>query len=219
MSHPGRQGRDELEVEALVTDRYLEWLLGGGSSSPGPSSPGPSFGPSSHDPSTADADRPETPIRLASERLRSELPRFHPSFRFEERLALRLAEAAAASRVRVAAGAEGVVIPIIRGPRDRDDAALPAPTTPAPAPAPPALATAPASLATARPRASATDLFSAASDRFDDPSAPPPARRPLLIGGAVASAALSIAGAAWVAWRRAHAAPPSGALAPTRGVD
>ena len=34
-------------------------------------------------------------------------PRFHPSFRFEERLALRLAEAAAAMRLPVAAGGEG----------------------------------------------------------------------------------------------------------------
>lgn len=31
--------------------------------------------------------------------------------------------------------------------------------------------------------------------------------RPLLIGGALTSAALSLAGAAWVAWRRVHGAP------------
>jgi hypothetical protein len=37
--------------------------------------------------------------------------------------------------------------------------------------------------------------------------------RPLLIGGAMASAALSIAGAAWVAWRLARPAAPSDAWA------
>lgn len=178
MSHPGRE---ELEVEALVTDRYLEWLLGGRPS-----------------PSTAERDRPETPIRLASERLRSELPRFHPSFRFEERLAVRLAEAAAASRARIAAGAEGIVIPMVRGLPDGD--------------------VAPA----ADPLAAAADPLAAAAaaDPADEPSAPPIVRRPLLVGGAVVSAALSIAGAAWVAWRRSHAATPrAGRLAPSRGAD
>ena len=47
-------------------------------------------------------------------------PAFHPSFRFEERLAARLAEAAAAMRLPAAAGAEGSV------PRFR----LPAPISP-----------------------------------------------------------------------------------------
>ncbi len=36
----------------------------------------------------------------------------------------------------------------------------------------------------------------------DDPDAPD--LRPYLIGGALTSAAVSLAGAAWVAWRRAH---------------
>ena len=48
-------------------------------------------------------------VRLASERLTRDLPRFHPSFRFEERLAVRLAEAAAAMRLPAAAGAEGSI--------------------------------------------------------------------------------------------------------------
>ena len=38
-------------------------------------------------------------------------------------------------------------------------------------------------------------------------TAPPPDRRPLLVGGAVTSAALSLAGAAFVAWRLTRGAP------------
>ena len=197
MSHAGRSGRDELEIEALVTDRYLEWLLGGR----------PSL-------STAEGDRPETPIRLASERLRSELPRFHPSFRFEERLAVRLAEAAAASRARIAAGAEGILIPMVRGLPGGEVATA---ADPLAAAAHPLAATAadPLAATAADPLATTT-----AADPADEPSAPPIVRRPLLVGGAVASAALSIAGAAWVAWRRSHAATPrAGRLAPSRGAD
>ncbi len=52
-------------------------------------------------------------LRLAARRLRDELVRTHPSFRFEERLARRLAEAAARMRLATAAGgeAEATVIP------------------------------------------------------------------------------------------------------------
>jgi hypothetical protein len=139
--------RDGGEIEALITDRYLDSLL---AVQPAPHVAG---GPLDSDGSLSAA------VRAVSRRLATDLPRFHPSFRFEERLALRLAEVAASMRLPVAAGAEGAIVPI-RG--------IP--------PAPVEL----------RP----------ASD--DDEHADP---RPLLIGGAVAASALSLAGA-WLAWRR-----------------
>ena len=141
----------EAEVDALVTDAYLEALLAG---------------------RAIEVENPKTPrdavdaaVRLASARLARDLPRFHPSFRFEERLALRLAEAAATLRLPAAAGAEGVVLPIARPRRDALDR-----------------------------RADPTR----GGDRDGDAGMP----RPLLIGGAMAASAISLAGAAWVAWRR-----------------
>ena len=82
--------------------------------------------------------------------------RVHPSFRFEERLARRLAEAAAGMRLATAVGGEGTILPF---PGAVPDTARPVP------------------------------------------------RRPLLFGGAVTSAALGLAGAAFVAWRRTRGAP------------
>ena len=140
----------EAEVDALVTDAYLEALLAG---------------------RPIDVDNPKTPrdavdvaVRLASARLARDLPRFHPSFRFEERLAVRLAEAAAMLRLPAAAGAEGVVLPI-------------------------------------RPRRDALHRLSDPSRGGDDDD-DVGLSRPLLIGGAMAASAISLAGAAWVAWRR-----------------
>jgi hypothetical protein len=150
-------GRDAIEVEALLTDQYLESLLAARASAT-PTDAAFGWGDGSLD----------RGVRLASLRLRRDLPRFHPSFRFEERLALRLAEAAAGLRVAQAAGLEGATVPF-RGARvpphagDDDDA----------------------------------------SDMTDWPVAFRNAR-PLLIGGAMASAAISIAGAAWMAWRRSR---------------
>src|SRR6476661_6792856 len=74
--------RDGTEVEALLTDLYLERVLARHGTDRGP----------------ADADL-DPALRRASDRLRRDLTRVHPSFRFEERLALRLAEAAAAAYV------------------------------------------------------------------------------------------------------------------------
>ena len=146
MSLPGLPGR-EPEVDALRTDRYLESLL-------------------------AVADRraldvPGDPaldpkLRATATRLRQALVRVHPSFRFEDRLAARLADAAAAMRLAPAAGAEGSISTI----------------------------------------ALSDDTESGDDDGF----------RPLLIGGALTSAALSIAGAAYVAWRRAR--PHGGDMSP-----
>ena len=140
--------RDGGEIEVLVTDRYLDSLL--------------AIQPTPHldEGPLGAADSLGAAVRAVSRRLATDLPRFHPSFRFEERLALRLAEVAATMRLPVAAGAEGTIVPL-RG--------LQPPT--------------PAGLH--------------AVDGDDDR----PDARPLLIGGAVAVSALSLAGA-WLAWRR-----------------
>jgi hypothetical protein len=91
----------------------------------------------------------------------------HPSFRFEERLATRLAEAATAMRLPTAVGAEGRVVPFRA-------AAVLDPLAGDPT----------------------------ATDGAGGPNDPRELARPLLIGGALTSAAISIAGAALVAWRR-----------------
>ena len=155
--------------EALATDRYLDELLAAG------------------DRRAADVPSDEaldTDVRSAATRLRRDLVRAHPSFRFEERLAARLAQLAASRQLPVAAGAERAPIPF---PIHR------------------------------RPTATDEDetLVAVAEGRLDpaaDPeSQPTPLPRPILLGGAVASAALSIAGVAWVAWRRTR--PPAGPMA------
>jgi hypothetical protein len=134
------------DVEALRTDRYLDSLLAvDGPSAPATDPAGPGVGQAIHD--AANLLRRLGPI--------------HPSFRFEERLATRLAETARTMRLANAAGSEGAAIPL---------AALPPP-----------------------------------DDLLDDPADDLASRtRPLIIGGALTSAALSIAGAAFVAWRRAR---------------
>ncbi|HSK53259.1 MAG TPA: hypothetical protein VLA44_10920 [Clostridia bacterium] len=157
--------RDGGEIEALVTDRYLESLLTLGVA-------GLAEGGAAGD------DRLHPDVRRATEHLRRDLPRFHPSFRFEERVALRLAELAAAMRVPAAAGGERAVVPIAIGPASG---------------------------------------FDPAGDPVEDDDADQDADellervRPLLIRGALTSAALSLAGAAYVAWRRNR--PPSDAMA------
>lgn len=127
---PGVLG-GEPDIEALIVDRYLESLLARRPT----------------DPSGVAAD-----LRATAQRLTAELPRHHPSFRFEEALAARLAAVAG----RIEAG-ELVDLPIALDARERADER--------------------AGLA-----------------------------RPVVIGGVITSAALSIAGAAFVAWRRSH--PP-----------
>ncbi len=145
--------RDAGEVDSLVTDRYLDSLL----AISAPDEPGRFVDP-------ADPGRGASvgaAVRAVSRRLATDLPRFHPSFRFEERLALRLAELAASIRLPVAAGGEGQVVSI----RAIEPAGF-------------------------DPRHTADP----GEDEDRD-------TRPLLIGGAVAASALSIAGA-WLAWRR-----------------
>ena len=142
-------GREGNEIEALVTDRYLDTLL----AAPAPTAATPEVGP-------ADG------LRTTAERL-TRLPRLHPSFRFEEALSARLTAAALARRLPVAAGSEGSVIALrgdtVPGPMDADLAA-----------------------------------YVEGRSMGDDDAY---LVRPLLIGGALTSAALSLAGAAYVAWR------------------
>jgi hypothetical protein len=99
--------RDGGEIEALITDRYLDSLL----TARPDRKPGPLGDP---DISVGAA------VRAISRRLTLDLPRFHPSFRFEERLALRLAELAASMRLPVAAGGEGQPVAIARIPPAQD---------------------------------------------------------------------------------------------------
>ena len=154
-------GRDGLEVDALVTDRYLEALLRAHARG---TDRGPTTVP------------PADPIRSAADRLARDLPRLHPSFLFEEALASRLAEAAARMRLPADAGAQAFIVPL--------------------------------------PRRAAPDDDEPADD--DDPAGGRPwfggpwFGRPLLIGGALTSAALSLAGAAYVAWRLNR--PPGGPM-------
>lgn len=141
-------GRDSYDVEALVADRYLETLLAAHARGADAA------------PTLIEAD---PLLRQTMARLARDLPRFHPSFRFEEALADRLA--AAAARMRATA----------------DDL--------------PTLAILPDGAIRIVPPG---DLRSAVG-------------RPLWIGGALTSAALSLAGAAYLAWRFRR--PPNSAMA------
>jgi hypothetical protein len=154
---PGEPTRESTEIDALVTDRYLETLLAAHAS-------GADLAPA---PLELDAG-----VRVVAERLARGLPRLHPSFRFEEALSARLTAAAISRRLPQAAGAEGVVVPMpagVAGPfgplGPLDDPAL-------------------AAYLDGEPLDDDADLV-----------------RPLLIGGALTSAAISLAGAAFVAWR------------------
>jgi hypothetical protein len=127
-------GRDGGEVEAIQVDLYLASLL---TRRP--------VDPTIVDPALA----------LTAQRLQAVLPRFHPSFVFEERLAQRLRTAASGTSTDDA----GVLVPFER----RAAAGVP-----------------------------------------DRPAGP----RPVVLGGVITSAALSLAGAAYVAWRLRRPAGP-----------
>lgn len=171
------------EVDALVTDRYLESLLS-------------AYERRAIDAPT-DAELDPT-VRLVAARLGTDLIRVHPSFRFEERLAARLAEAG--QRLALAAASPSAS-PSRSQPRSeaatihrawrtgRDELAPVYPLDP-------------------------LDLLDPA--RPESPAGPP--RRPFLISRAVASAALTIAGAAIVAWRLRRSAGPLSSIATTAPV-
>jgi hypothetical protein len=159
--------RDAVSADALLTDLYLDALLAGVLLDADDRRAG------------AIAGDIDPAARSAADRLRRDLVRVHPSFRFEERLAARLAEAAAAMRLPAVVGGDARVVPF-----------------PLPGMAPEQLP----------PDAHADDDDDVARDRA----------RPLLIGGALTSAALSIAGAAFVAWRRNR--PSAGTTPMARAV-
>ncbi len=122
---PGSSPRDG-EIEALVVDRYLDSLI-----------------------ARAPADTADVPpeLRATAERLARSLPRYHPSFRFEEALAARLAA--------VGSGRAGALIE-----------------------------------------------FPVAASREDVTPGRHGQVHPVVLRGVLTSAAISLAGAAWVAWRR-----------------
>ena len=156
------------DVEALVADRYLEALLAAGDRG------------ADDAPFDADLD-PET--RRAVVVLRRALVRVHPSFRFEERLAARLAELADA-RMAARGRVDGVVVAFPQGLSTATDGADPL-----------------------LPMILAGSLDPADDAAADIDSRLAGARRPLLVGGAITSAALSLVGVAWVAWRATRTSP------------
>lgn len=153
---------DRAEADALLTDLYLDALLAARERH------------ATDVPTAADLD---PAVRAVAARLAADLDRVHPSFRFEERLAARLAEAAARLRLAIAAGGEASNAP------SRGDAGR-------------------------TPGDPAEEIGAWPIDA--DPVGEGHGRgRPLLIGGALTSAAISIAGAAvYVAWRRARPSTP-----------
>ena len=190
---------DAMEVEALKTDRYLDALL------------------AAVERRAADvpADATVDPtLRRAARRLRDELVRTHPSFRFEERLARRLADAAVRMRLATAAGgeAEAALIPfptpLLADPMLAAELANPelAALLGIREAATPTSDEAAARAIAASPATAADVARAPGSDALTAPLRPAGAR-PLLVGGALTSAALSLAGAAFVAWRLTRGAP------------
>lgn len=156
--------RDEPEIEALQVDRYLESIL------------------VARDRGARVAlldARLDPALRSTADRLSKELIRVHPSFRFEERLARRLADVAVGLRLPAVAGGE---------------ASLPRQLAPGGGPA-------------FEPAFSPGELLDPArtveeGDPFGGHA------RPILIGGALTSAAVSLAGAVFVAWRLSRPVHP-----------
>ncbi len=205
----GRRLDPDEPVAALELDRYLDALLaardealerrrGAGAGGSAGSAP----------PDEA------TPTRIAADRLAEVLVRVHPSFRFEERLARRLAELAATLGPAQPPTAERPIAASAPGPSRSVEPRPPLaePVLPLTEPRPPAGAPvgepAPAAeqpLGVAA-IASATPIRVARTGRF--PIAGAPLRNPIVIGGAITSAAISIAGVALVAWRRSRPRHP-----------
>jgi hypothetical protein len=177
--------RDRPAPEALLADRYLDDLLAA----------------AERGADAAPADAALDPgLRDAAEVLRRSLIRIHPSFRFEERLSVRLAAMAAAGARPVAATSGAAVLPWDRASLAAFD----------PVDVDPLLAS-----------ILAGDLDPADAAAVDAAARPALLPRPLLVGGAITSAAISLVGVAWVAWRASRpglraALVPSGRGAPDR---
>lgn len=159
------------EVDALVTDLYLASLLGQAERAARRTADGAA--------EPADAPVPTEPdydaaLLHAARVLRSSLLRAHPSFRFEERLAAQLANAASSVAATPPGARTGDLIP------------FPAAAS---RPGDPMLA------AVLDGRLDPADAFAVERAAGRLPA------RPLIVGGAITSAALSLVGVAWVAWR------------------
>ena len=159
----GRASLDSQQVDALITDRYIDSILAahgrGADAGPIPAN-----------------RQPDEAIRMVAARLARDLPRLHPSFRFEEALAAKLNEAAIRMRRQLA---DGIAI---------------APLAPG----------GPIEIGANAAAVAVTGSRPWGDARIE-------MGRPLLIGGAITSAALSLAGAAYVAWRFRH--PQGGSMA------
>jgi hypothetical protein len=189
-------------VDALITDQYLDALLEqverraarSAARTTERTSDG-AMAPESDAPQTDSGDL-DPALRQAGAVLRATLLRAHPSFRFEERLAAQLADLAAARAPRALAvgarrsagtGRVGDVIPFPAIDSPADDPLL------------------------AAVLAGQLDPSDAAAvDRAIGARSP---ARPLLVGGAITSAAISLVGVAWVAWRASHPGAPMGRAA------
>jgi hypothetical protein len=182
---PRLPDREAAQVDALVADRYLDALLAAGDRRA----------------DDAPADVAVAPdLRHAARVLRRSLVRVHPSFRFEERLAPRLADLAAAQSGSALAAAGGGTVITFPGPT----AAAAGSAGAMPASADPLLG--------AIMRGELDPADEAATGRA---AAGPVDRRPMIVGGAaITSAAISIVGVAFVAWRasRPDARPGTGLM-------
>ncbi len=176
MSAPRPPDRDFDQVDALVADRYLDALLAAGDrrALDTPADPGLDMA-----------------LRDTVQVMRRSLVRVHPSFRFEERLASRLAELAEArSRTSMADARRGTVIAF------------------------PGAAASPGRVLDADPLLAAIldgDVDPTDETALDRAGLLGQGRRPLLVGGAITSAALSIVGVAIVAWRASRPVTRAGA--------
>jgi hypothetical protein len=158
------------DEEALRTDAYLDRIIA-------------TRGQSLMDVPTE--VRPDAAVADAASLLRRALVRFHPSFRFEERLAARLAAVAEQDRGADRTGRGALVaLPVNREVQAADRSGQPSDPS---APAGP----------------------SVRSGTGTAPSSGGDGRSRLLLSGAIASG-VSIAGAALYAWRRSR--PPAGAF-------
>jgi hypothetical protein len=161
------------DVDALVADHYLDALL------------------AAVDRHAADAPADATidpDLREAARVLRRSLVRVHPSFRFEERLATRLRDLAAAQAAPALAAAGGGALVPFPGLSSADSGEL--------------LDADPLLDAVLRGDLDPTDADAVLRASH---AAPVPVR-PLLVGGALTSAAISLVGVAYVAWRASRPA-------------
>jgi hypothetical protein len=171
------------DIDALVVDTYLDALLAAGDRGA--------------DDAPADASL-DPALREAASVLRRSLVRVHPSFRFQERLASRLADLAAV---------QSTPALVVGGPQGAPIAFPGRPVLGGLEPADPLLGT-----------ILRGELDPSDADAVDRALRVGPDRRPLLVGGALTSAAISIVGVAIVAWRASRPQPRSSNRAMARAA-